>query len=255
MDDQQVFNALLTRIGFIQSSAAITTNGVMTCTDLLLLSKKDLKNIYSVIREDNRNCQQNNMVKVPISARAKLEVIRLELNRREICNALPDADKINAIDDASAASFIKEQAELDDAEKTTRDQLPDVGIVKLSHTNWWSFKQSVLDVLARTRGVHGIELSYVVRDEDVGDYFDNYETIMHNKLVACISHEGMQYSTDNKHVFTFLCDKTNDTPVESTVVKSQRTSDGRAAWIALISLNESECYKRQLKSKKAMSMN
>jgi hypothetical protein len=254
MDDQQVFIALLTCIGLTQARQrdAITANGVMTCTDLLLLSKKDLENVYSVIREDNRNRQQNNMVRIPISSRAKLEAVRLELKRREICNALPDADQINAIDDAIAASYIKEQAELDNAEKTTRDQLPDVGIAKLSHTNWRSFKQSVLDVLARTRGAHGIPLSYVVRDGDVGDYFGNYETIM-DKLVACVAHDGMQYSTDNKHVYTFLRDKTNDTPAESTVAKFQRTSNGRAAWLALISLNESESYKRQLKSK-AMSM-
>jgi hypothetical protein len=175
MDDQQVFIALLTCIGLTQARQrdAITANGVMTCTDLLLLSKKDLENVYSVIREDNRNRQQNNMVRIPISSRAKLEAVRLELKRREICNALPDADQINAIDDAIGASYIKEQAELDNAEKTTRDQLPDVGIAKLSHTNWRSFKQSVLDVLARTRGAHGIPLSYVVRDGDVGDYFGN----------------------------------------------------------------------------------
>jgi hypothetical protein len=57
-----------------------------------------------------------------------------------------------------------------------------------------------------------------------------------DKLVSCVAHEGMQYSTDNKHVFTFLCDKTNDTPAESMVAKFQRSSDGRAAWLALISL-------------------
>jgi hypothetical protein len=62
MDDQKVFIALLTCIGLrtqAQQRGAITTNGVMTCTDLLLLSKKDLENVYSVIREDNRNHQQN----------------------------------------------------------------------------------------------------------------------------------------------------------------------------------------------------
>lgn len=182
------------------------------------------------------------MVKFPISSRAKLEAIRLELKWREICNALPNADQINAIDDAIAASYIKEQAKLDNAEKTTRDQLPNVGIAKLSHTNWQSFKQSVLNVLARTSDAHGIPLSYVVRDGDVGNYFGNYEMIM-DKMEACVAHEGMQYSTDNKHVYMFLCDKTNDTPAESTVAKFQITSNGKLAWLALISLNESESYK------------
>ena len=57
---------------------------------------------------------------------------------------------------------------------------------------------------SKTCGVHGIQLSsYVVRVGDVGDYFGDYETeTIMDKLVARVAHEGMQYSTNNKHLST-----------------------------------------------------
>jgi hypothetical protein len=254
MDDQNIFINLLTRIGFTQARQrdAIVNNGVLTCTDLLLLSKDDFDNIYTSIREDNRHRQAQNIVKIPISARAKLEAIRIELKQRQTCDSLPNVDRINEIDSDMAALFIKEQSELESADSITKDQLPEVAITKLTHSNWRTFKQSVLDVLSRTRGAHGIPLTYVIREQENGDYYDVYPTII-DKLVACTAHQGMQYKTDNMQVYTFLRDKTNETPAESTVAKFRRTLDGRAAWMALIALNESESYKRQLKST-AMTM-
>jgi hypothetical protein len=83
------------------------------------------------------------------------------LKQRQTCDSLPDFDRINEIDGDMAALFIKEQSELDtSADSITKDQLPEVAITKLTHNNWRTFKQSVLDVLSRTRGAHDIPLTY-----------------------------------------------------------------------------------------------
>lgn len=207
MDDPQIFDDFLTVAGLPNPrSRANVINGLAdTFTTLLHVTDKD---IHSFIRETSSAngllANANQHATFNRSHSNALQAMRFELQNRYYCDALPTAPELAAID-AQAIILMKTQMIEFRTAQTHREasNKPSMDVQKLKSTNWFEFKQDVLEALSRVYGVNGVPLTYLVRDNDVGDYNANYQTIMH-RLTACSRLNGPTFTEDNESLYTLL---------------------------------------------------
>ena len=88
MNNQNEFNALITRVGFTAGNQQleITNQGITTCDDLADLSTDELEAIFNENKNQNRRRTIVNQITLPILAKTRLEAIRYEMDLRIMCN-------------------------------------------------------------------------------------------------------------------------------------------------------------------------
>ena len=123
--------------------------------------------------------------------------------------------------------------------------LETIHIPKFDNKNWPNFKSTIEEYLGRIFDRHNIPILYVVREADINNFDDIYESCR-DKLSSCISHTGPLYKSDNGIVFSTLVQHTKNTEGDSMVSSEKRTCNGRGAWRNLLLHFEGTTYKERL---------
>ena len=74
---------------------------------------------------------------------------------------------------------------------------------------------------------------YVIRDEEEGNYDDEYELI-ELQLIDCVELNGGNYKSDNGSVWSLLAEHLIGIEAMSIVNRFTENRDGRTAWQALV---------------------
>ncbi len=256
MDDPQIFEGFLITSGLPNPrSRQNVINGLAdTFTNLFHITDKD---IHSFIRETataNGHLLPNQQCTFTRTHSTALQAMRFELQNRFYCDALPTAEELAAIDDI-AINLMKAQMIEFRTAQTHRENAnkPAMEVQKLKSTNWYEFKKDVMESLSRVYGVNGVPLTYLVRNNDVGDYNAQYATIMH-RLTACSRLTGPTYAEDNETLYTLLVQYIGDSEGKNTIEAFESTRNGRGCWKALLTHHENNTYHQNLAAKANSSL-
>lgn len=139
-------------------------------------------------------------------------------------------------------NFVEQWKVLEDRKKEAKE--PEVPVITRTLTIIrWS--QTFPDYLAQIMGVRHIPLIYVIRENvDVADpppalatnqpHSDEHGSV-ERELIARASHDHALFQEDNAAVFYKLAEATRSTQYAAALKPWQRTLDGRAAWLGLLS--------------------
>ena len=127
----------------------------------------------------------------------------------------------------------------------TADGLSSVIVPKLKSTTWSEFKSGITETLSRAKGRNDIPLSYVIRNEVVGNFEKSYES-REDRLVSCITQKGPAYKYDNSDVFSILLQHTENTEGYSLIEAHEKDRNGRKAWLSLLSHFEGDTFKERV---------
>lgn len=257
MDDAATFEGLLTRIGFtaVRQKNAILDHGFGTCRELASFNKDSLDDLFKTIQTLNRDLAANQRVSINLTMKKRLNAVREEFIMRKNCGAEMIQITIDSLDGPAVDALATKHAEWGESKKaSSKDNLPDVEVPKLSKSNWKDFRSHIFELLSRNRGVNNISLTYVIRADPEGDYDEEMHESTEALLVACMALTGPKFSQDKQKVFSLLVQHAKGTEIESIVEKYNKSRDGRKAWIAILKHMESTSYMDNLKSNAMASM-
>lgn len=258
MNDAQVFTSLLQNamnmtLGRVRN--AITDNGVDNCENLLSLTSEDVKELFQSIESLNRNLNANQIVRITTTMKKRFEALRKELKMRRSCTDDYNEAQLNAITTETLDSWVTKHNEWDALTSSKNaSSLPDVTIPKLTQANWREWKNSFSNSLSRIIGDNKIPLTYIIRDEDNGNYDDTYSST-EKQLSTCIKFEGTSVNNDKTKVFSLLEEHLKGTHMESTVQNSATTRDGRSAWKAIRDASQTTSHNNTLTNVATSMMN
>ena len=258
MNNTQVFtnlmqNAINMTLGRVRN--AIIDNGVDNCENLVSLTSEDVKELFQSIESLNRNLNANQVVRITTTMKKRFEALRKELKMRRSCTDDYDEAQLNAITTETLDSWITKHNEWDalTSSKST-STLPEVTIPKLTQANWREWKNSFSNSLSRIIGDNKIPLTYIVRDEEIGDYDDTYSST-EKQLTTCIKFEGTSVNNDKAKVFSLLEEHLKGTHMQSIVQNSAATRDGRKAWKAIRDASQTTSHNNTLTNMATSMMN
>ena len=159
------------------------------------------------------------------------------------CLASLDAPSIMTLD----ADNIREmRARYNETKKVGAPEgLSSIKIPKLKSNTWSEFKSTIIETLSRAMGRNRIPLSYIIRENIVGDFAGVYDS-REDKLVSCLTFRGPAYKADNSDVFSILKQYTENTEGCSLIEAEERRHNGRGAWLSLLGHFEGETYKERV---------
>jgi hypothetical protein len=96
-------------------------------------------------------------------------------------------------------------------------------------SKWKAFKEGVIAYLNSVCGGHNIPLAYIIRENEVPDPNEAYNT-EHQRLIAITPLQGLEYSDNNGYVFDFLKSCTLNGPAWTWMRSFNSTRDGRSSW-------------------------
>ena len=126
-----------------------------------------------------------------------------------------------------------------------KDQKVQMEVPLFTHSSQWlQFKEAVEGYLGSLRGVSGIPLRYIIRDDAENQMFLDASDSWDQRLWTTALHDKAHYVQDNKVVFQLLSAKINcegGTSAKSYFLDRTRVSvqDGRSAWIYFMRLYHS----------------
>jgi len=100
---------------------------------------------------------------------------------------------------------------------------------------------AIEDALCWQIGVRELPLSYIIRDNYVNSYDEDY-TSREECLVHCASLRGPEFNDDSQHVYSLLSDYVKDTTGKTIIEKFKPSKNGQNAWKELCLTMESPEY-------------
>lgn len=235
-DPAEEFTNSLAQFGFSQpAQAAITANGLQTTQDLIGLSDKDIDNIMKIVRASTVP-----PMTVSYMAQKRLTVMCYWVNRRHRLGEYTGAEDFtpDIADAFSQLMTFESQEEEQTNVKPPSEFKPG--------SKWRTFKEGAIAFFNFIRGCHNIPLAYVIRSQEDPDPDIVYET-EHQRLIAITPHQGLEFSDDNGKVFDYLKSWTLNGPAWTWMRSFNRTRNGRAAWLALLTHFEGDAQRDRAK--------
>ena len=118
-------------------------------------------------------------------------------------------------------------------------------IPKLKSTTWSEFESAIIEILSRVIGRNDIPLSYVIRDDVLGDFEDSYES-REERLVLCITHRGSAFKSDNSDVFSILLQHTENTEGYNLIESQEKRRNGLQVCLSFLSHFEGDTFKERV---------
>jgi hypothetical protein len=146
MDDAATFEGLLTRIGFtaVRQKNAILDHGFGTCRELASFNKDSLDDLFKTIQTLNRDLAANQRVSINLTMKKRLNAVREEFIMRKNCGAEMIQITIDSLDGPAVDALATKHAEWGESKKaSSKDNLPDVEVPKLSKSNWKDFRSHI----------------------------------------------------------------------------------------------------------------
>ena len=245
MNSQIEFETLLQIMNFGQTArTAVTEFCAENLADLARLPKKTLDTSLENLHKALANAIGVHRVRLNATKCTLLHSLRMHFNDRLTCNAPLEAADIQALTMAEILIMKDEYLEATSMLDEVTGLIP-VVVAKLEPLKWSSFKTSMLEYFSRIRGKNGIPLSYIVRNDEVNNFEDTYESRL-DKLVTCTTLRGAKYKADNGTVFSLLIQHTDNTEGYSLVLQYERSRNGRSAWSSLLKHFEGSTFRERV---------
>jgi len=228
------FQAALTRLGFGQPAiAALDVNGLTGVRDLINLTDKDVEQLLKIVRTGPPP------VVVPFLAQKRLNIFCYWATKRHRLNEPIDAGLFNqAAIEAYGSMMTLEEKDEEVVVKAPGEYKKD--------TKWKSFKEGAIAYFNGIKGNHNIPLAYVIRDQEVPQVNQAYQS-EHHRIVAITPLAGAAYEDDNGKVFDLLKSWTINGPAWTWMRAHNSTRNGRLAWLSLVNHFEGDAQRDRVK--------
>ena len=223
------------------------TNFVNTFGSLLSISDSEIDEFVKSTHNSNSGRANNARILISSNVPTALKALSFELRDRNICDALPGAAILGALNNAQLNLMRRNRAEAIEHQKR-RDNLTHhaMDVPTLKENNYEEFELAFKAAVRRQDSMHGsISLDYLLRDNDVG----NYNALWANraeKLSNCVTLRGQAFATDNETLYNLLVqyvgiDKGSGSNI---VTRHKRNKDGRACYIELKSHYKTDAHEQ-----------
>ena len=245
MDTQNSFKTLLTTARFsAKARDAIVEFCCDSISELANLPPKDLDQaINNLHKALATQANARDQVRLNATKCISLHSIRLHFLDRINCGAGLLAPKIIAIDRTDLNTFRSDYLEATLYQEDTKG-LSTVTITKLVTTKWNEFKSTMTESLSRITGKNKIPLTYLIRDEDVGNFDATYDNRT-DRLVQCITLSGAAYKHDNGDLYSLLIQHTEGSEGYAIVEDNEKRRNGRKAWKDMLKHFEGSTFKER----------
>ena len=236
MDDPLIYE------NFIRNVAGVATNRnvneVLSFADtfrmLLSTSEKELDTFVKNTHAANSARANNAKILISTSAVMALKAVMFELKDRDMCDALPNAAMLTAID-ANQVSLLRAQrtqALQDIAQENSLSLTTSMEIPKLTATNYETFMTAFTTLASRTKGASGTTLDYLMREVN-GNYDAPGWASRAARLKACTKLNGARYIRDRESLYLLFVEHVGSEGVGSDIVNRFKTSkNGHACYNA-----------------------
>ena len=245
MDEEEGFRAVLTTANFgARPRNAIIDFCCETLRELAHLPRSELNTSLANMHKAMANLPNAaHRVRLNATKITLLHAIGLHFLDRIKCNSILDLPEVSALlaDDIQEMRAHYNESQL----LNTPDGLSSIVVPKLKSNTWSEFKSAIIETLSRSKGRNEIPLSYVIREDDVGDFAESYDS-REERLVSCITHRGPAYKSDNSDVFSILLQNTENTEGYSLIEAQGVRRNGRQAWLDILSHFEGETFKERV---------
>jgi hypothetical protein len=111
---------------------------------------------------------------------------------------------------------------------------------------WKAFKEALIAYLSALKGKHNIPLAYVIREDEVPQANQAFQT-EHHRLKAVTPLMGVEFDEDNGWVFDILKSLLVNGPAWTWMQAYNNTRNGRQAWISLVNHFEGDAQRDRVK--------
>lgn len=236
MDDPVVFSQ------FLQNTLGITTPRVLTeitnfsetFQELLSATDSDIDTFVKETHSSNSARTANQRVLIPAATITSLKCILFELRDRDMCIALPNLTILQHLDQNQLTIMKNNRRTALSMDAVRRNQkLPDMTVPKLTATNFEQFNTAFSAVVRRQMSLSGASLSYLLRDNAVGNYDVLWPT-REDKLHNCLRFDGPIFKDDSESLYSLVVQHIGSTGVGSNIVNQYKISkNGRQCYIEL----------------------
>lgn len=171
---------------------------------LLGTSEKELDSFVKNTHSANSARANNQKILIPPGSVITLKALLFELKDRDLCDSLPNAAMLDALDPAQVAILqtqrtqaIQDQLEIDNTNLTSMD------VPKLTTSNYETFMTSFTALCARSKASDGTTLAYLMRTTT-----DNYDApgwaSRSACLKACVHLNGACFIRDREALFSLF---------------------------------------------------
>jgi hypothetical protein len=233
------FIAALNRIGFNpdEQQAITQYTGCRNIAMLGLLSEEDITRMCKTLRT-----RANNPIPLTVLQEKLLLATRFWVANRQRVQLPVDANDVTPIliytQANMRANMIEDEAR---ADREPTAKIPD----KFKLPSMWKIFAEALDTyLGQLKGTGRIPLRYVIRRLATPDVNAVFETEL-EESIALAPLTGPDFQRDNVRVYGIIKQLVLEGPGRSYIMPFDKTSNGRAAWLALIGHFEGDSYRNR----------
>lgn len=225
------FQQILTWVGF-EGNALQSLETELG--DLVQLSELKPKDIKDLSQSYSRRTVADGRIHFGLNRTKRLLAVIDWVADQHRIGEQPD---INGLDQESFLETINESADRAEIRKNevdtmeTRAKSAEPG--KLTgDSDWEQWHEKLCNMLSIYIGVHGVPLSYVIRENEEPDEDEEFDTFMEECVAKCPL-EGPKFEADARTVHQFITSYTTGTNSEQWVKPKRKQNNGRVDLIAL----------------------
>ena len=228
MDDPVAF------AGFIQHVCGVTDERARreilsflpTFHSLMSTTDDEIDKFVTAVHGANTGRANAQRISIPVAVIMHMKALRFELDDRNKCNALPDADILAGIT-VPQLIIMRNTRNQDarEAERLKETSLPTLTVPKFTTSNFEGFMDNFKSAVARVDGIHGVPIDYLLRDTN-GDY-NHIWSSRREKLKNCLALTGQQFKHDSELLYQLYIQYVGTEGHGSNIVrKYARTKNG-----------------------------
>ena len=234
----QQFRAALTRIGLdVPARNAIVTQGIVNMDATQRFTDESISSLCKIARQEDD-------VEITFTHEMRFHALRAWVKDRKRCGLATDAALFTLEIANSMQERLAFNKELLSVKDTVKIPMPETFSKSSMFPGW---KDAMTTYFAQLKSSdNDISLGYIIRElaeapDDV-EYDDPREEKSATVLLA-----GPNFMIDNKRVFAIIKTLTLAGPGWSWIVKFDKKSDGRKAWLALVAHYEGTSSQNHMK--------
>jgi hypothetical protein len=234
----QHFRAALTRIGLdVPARNAIVEQGIVNMDATQRFTDESISSLCKIARQEDD-------VEITFTHEMRFHALRAWVKDRKRCGLATDAALFTLQIANSMQERLAFNKELLSVKDTVKIPMPEAFSKSSMFPGW---KDAMATYFAQLKSSdNDISLSYIIRELAVAPDDVEYEDPREEKSAKVLL-AGPNYMIDNKRVFAIIKTLTLAGPGWSWIVKFDKKSDGRKAWLALVAHYEGTSSQNHMK--------
>lgn len=244
MDDVPLFTT------FVQNTLNVNTprveaellSFISTFRELMNTSEIEFDEFVKNTSASNSGRATRSRIVFPSDVLLMLKGLMFELKDRDICNALPNMATLQGINRVQLSLLRRNRSDALSLAAAPIATLPDMKVPKLTSNNYDAFHTAFSTLVSRQKSVHGIPLSYLLRDAPQSAYHNGF-TSRAEKLAACLEFRGPKFTQDSQALYSLYVEHIGTIGMGSSTVNAhKRTRNGRQCYLDLNSHHRNTTY-------------